>query len=242
MSEFVRKSKIHLHFHKRGDVENISFLEIFWSKEEDMRNLSFLERIEAYALSIGDTEIQYAHVEISFDFDDVSNAGQFQNICTQLSYDDLKDSDYRIAASASGESTFFMPRLYTSTLYTTYEIDWPTEYVHRMIKFAAEQQGKRFMHGIFQTFLVPTPPDSSTWFCAQYITAILQVGGLMDNINASEMTGDLIISYIQTFYHARLTSEPGRASAVARSISKFSTRQVPKLPLKPDSQDWFEEV
>lgn len=229
----LNKLKIHLHFHTRGDVPNISLWEIFWSHAQDMRDLSIFERAEAYALSFGDTEIRYAHVEISFRFVDVVKAGCFNQIETALTYDELNNSDYRIAASATGDSTFFMPRLYTSTQYITYEIDWPEGEVLNMIRFAAENRQKRFLHGIFQTFLVPTPPDNDTWFCAQYIASILKSGGMMNSINPSEMTGDLIIAFIQKFYNAFLTTEPGRAAAVERSVLKAPKSATQSKSLTP---------
>lgn len=231
--------EIHLHFRRRENTEPIRLGEVvFGSSEEDMRGLSLWKRLEAYLHFLGNVKIRYPHVEVSFSFKDVCDAGLFSHIDTSETFEDLNISPCRIGASASGQCTFFQPRLYTRELYTTYVITWPKASVDLMIRFAAENQKRPFVHGLFQTFLIPTVPDYRVWFCAQYITVILQQGRVCVGLNPSEMTGDLLIEFVKMYYGAVLTTEPGRAQSVIRILESSAPPSAAPTSYQTSQRRW----
>ncbi len=219
------RTEVHVHFRRRSNLVPVEMHEVFWPTDEDMRGLTFRQRIEMYIFSWGDMKIQYPHVEISFTVQDVINAGMFTRVDTRETADELIRDFYRIGASAAGSYTFFQPRLYSSDDYHSIQIDWPVAYVYDMIRFAASQSRKPFVHGLFQTFLIPTLPDNDVWFCAQLITAVLQAGLMMFGVNPSEMTGDTILGILNEFYYASPVPAAGQVfSAITTSQNAEASR------------------
>ena len=227
----LARTEVHVHFRRRSNTTPVQLHEVFWPTDEDMRGLSFRQRVEMYIFSWGDAKIQYPHVEISFSIQDVLVSETFSLVETTDTADELHQQLYRIGASAAGYQTFFQPRLYSSDDYHTVKFEWPEAYVHQMIRFAAANRQKPFVHGLFQTFLIPTLPDNDVWFCAQFITAILQAGRVMLGINPSEMTGDTILGILNTFYHASSTAAAGQVYA---TINRAQMHEASR-PTRPSS-------
>lgn len=231
----LAQTEVHVHFRKRSNLTPVLFREIFWTSNEDMRGLSFRERFEMFIFSWGDAKIRYPHVEVSFSVQDVLDAGMFSSVATSDTPEELHHAFFRIGASAAGNSTFFQPRLYTSDDYDSVSINWPKAYVETMIRFAAEHHTKPFVHGLCQTFLIPTLPDGHTWFCAQFITAILQAGRILDGVNPSEMTGDTIRATLAEFYYASPVIAAGQ---VLSAISYSQTREVARPTRSAGGTTW----
>lgn len=223
------RTEVHVHFRRRSNLVPVELHEVFWPTDDDMHGLTFRQRVEMYIFSWGDMKIQYPHVEISFSIQDVTDAGAFSYVETMETADELNRGLYRIGASAAGSYTFFQPRLYSSEDYHSIRFEWPVEYVYNMIRFAARQRQKLFVHGLFQTFLIPTLPDNDVWFCAQLITAILQTGLVMIGINPSEMTGDTILGILNAFYYAN----PVPAAGQVFSAINHSQRVEASRPTRP---------
>lgn len=192
---------LQFHFLYEPEFQGMTFLEAL---QHTRRARPDLPLFKAVLATLGNTLIRWKHVELSLPAELLRDR-QYAH----AKYDECPP-DARLCISAiSVEGTIFRWKTLSNRRYQeNLELRVGVEAAHAILAFADAHTGLPFAHGWYQSFFFPLPTDGSEFFCVQYVVMCAQAGGLLERLNPSATTGDVLLYILREHYGARYVLAP----------------------------------